>query len=178
VEVLNAFLSNFYGELTNDENKTSVKEAWPLVSSIVRRMFDDIAVDRCLASFVDFKNELKEQAATEYLWASLDAHRVMTEYTTHEFRHHPSIALIINYQLYRHRAPWSGFNDLRKEVSGSRRLASEVKRRSDRSRNASYSRDRGGGGSSDEEKGGSKRWSEPSGRQERRRVDPQLCFSR
>jgi hypothetical protein len=38
---------------------------------------------------------------------------------------------------YRHRVPWSGFNDLRKEVSGSRRLANEVKRGSDRSATAS-----------------------------------------
>jgi hypothetical protein len=60
LEALSAFLFKSYGELTNDENKTSVKEAWSLVSSIVRRMFDDIAVDRCLANFVDFKNEVKQ----------------------------------------------------------------------------------------------------------------------
>jgi hypothetical protein len=68
VEALSAFLPKFYGELTNDENKTIVKEAWSLVSSIIWRMFDDIAVDRCLASFVDFKNEVKQQVAPKYLW--------------------------------------------------------------------------------------------------------------
>jgi hypothetical protein len=59
VEALSAFLSDFYGESTNDENKTSGKEAWSLVCSIVRQMFDAIAVYRCRASFVDFKNDVK-----------------------------------------------------------------------------------------------------------------------
>jgi hypothetical protein len=108
VEALSAFLSDFYGELTNDENKTSGKEAWSMVCSIVQRMFEDIAVHRCHASFVDFKNDNK--GTTEYLWASLQAHRVMAECTAHEFRHHPSIAPIINYHLYRHRVPWSVFS--------------------------------------------------------------------
>jgi hypothetical protein len=38
-------------------------------------------------------------------------------YTTHEFRHHPSIAPIINYHLYTHRVPWSCFTKLEKEVA-------------------------------------------------------------
>jgi hypothetical protein len=67
VEALNAFLSNFYGGLTKENNKTSGKEAWSLVRSIVRRIY---AVHRCRASFVDVKNEVKQQIATKYLWAS------------------------------------------------------------------------------------------------------------
>jgi hypothetical protein len=79
---------------------------------------------------------------------------------------------------YRHRVPWSGFNDLRKEVRGSRRPANEVKLGSDRSTTVSCGGGRGGQWIFNEENGGSKRWSEPSGRQESRRVDPQLCFNR
>jgi hypothetical protein len=41
------------------KKKTIGKKAWSLVCSIVRRMFDDIAVHRDLASAVDFKNEVK-----------------------------------------------------------------------------------------------------------------------
>jgi hypothetical protein len=52
VEALSAFLSNFHGELTNDEKRTSGKEAWSLVRSIV-------AVHRCPVSFDDFKNKVK-----------------------------------------------------------------------------------------------------------------------
>jgi hypothetical protein len=81
VKALSAFLSDFYGELTNDENKTSGKEAWSPVCSIVRRMLDGIAVHRCRASFVGLKSDMKQQVATEHLWTSLQAHRVMAEYT-------------------------------------------------------------------------------------------------
>jgi hypothetical protein len=67
VEALSAFLSNFYGELTNDENKTNGKEAWSLVCSIVGRMHDDISIHKCRASFDDFKNAVKQKVATECL---------------------------------------------------------------------------------------------------------------
>jgi hypothetical protein len=66
--------------------------------------------------------------ATEYLSASLQAHRVMPEYTMHESRHHPSIAPIINCQLYRGRVSWSVFDDLWEKVSEACRLANEAKR--------------------------------------------------
>ena len=70
-----------------------------MVCNIARRTVDNIAVYRCRASFDDFKKDVKQQVATECLWASLQAHRVVAEYTTHEFRHHPSIALNIKYHL-------------------------------------------------------------------------------
>jgi hypothetical protein len=65
VDALSVFLSTFYGKLTNDENKSIGTEAWSLVCSIVRLLFADIAVHRCLASFVDFKNGVKQQVVTE-----------------------------------------------------------------------------------------------------------------
>jgi hypothetical protein len=105
VDALNTLLSTFYGELANDENKTSGTEAWSLVCSIVWRIVGDITLHRCLARCVDFKGGVKQQVAAGYLWASLHAHRVMAENTKHEFRHHPSIAPIINYHTYRHRVP-------------------------------------------------------------------------
>jgi hypothetical protein len=120
-------------------------------------MFDDIAVYRCRDSFVDFGNDGKQQVATEYLWASLQAHRVMAD----EFRHHPSIAPISNYHLYCNRLPWSVFNDLREEVSEAGQVADEAKRRVDRLTTASCGGSLEGGGASEEEESGSKVWSEP-----------------
>jgi hypothetical protein len=84
VDTLSAFLSTFYGELTNDKNKTSGTEARSLICSIVRRMFEDIALPRCLARFVAFKGWVRHQVATEYLWASLQVHHVMAKYTKYE----------------------------------------------------------------------------------------------
>jgi hypothetical protein len=79
VDALYAFLSTFEGELTNDENKTGGSEAWSLVCNIVHRMFEDIVVHRCLDCFACFKSGVKQQVATEYLWASLQTHRGMAE---------------------------------------------------------------------------------------------------
>jgi hypothetical protein len=60
LDALSAFLSTFYVELTNDERKTSGTEAPSLACRIVQPMFEDIAVHRCLASFVDFMNGMKQ----------------------------------------------------------------------------------------------------------------------
>jgi hypothetical protein len=133
VEAVSAFLSNFYAELINDENRTGPTEAWILVCSIVRRVFDDIAVHRGRASFVDYRNNEKGHIATQYVWASLQAQRIMAEYTTHEFRHHPSIAPIINYHLYTHRVPWTHFIKLKKEVADVKATADLAKRTADKS---------------------------------------------
>jgi hypothetical protein len=84
LEALSTILFSFYSELTNADTKTSGTEVWSLVCSINRRM-------------------LADKVATEYLWTALQAHRIMAEYTTHEFQHYPSIATIINYHLYRDR---------------------------------------------------------------------------
>jgi hypothetical protein len=41
------------------------------------------------------------------LWASLQAHRVMSDYLAADFRHHPSVAPVITIHLYLHRVPAS-----------------------------------------------------------------------
>jgi hypothetical protein len=53
VEAVSALLSNFYAKVTNEVSRTRPNEAWILVCSIVRRMFDDIAVHLGSTSFVD-----------------------------------------------------------------------------------------------------------------------------
>jgi hypothetical protein len=40
-------------------------------------MFKGIALRQRLARFVNFKDGAKEEVATEYLWASLQTHRVV-----------------------------------------------------------------------------------------------------
>jgi hypothetical protein len=49
---------------------------------------------------------MKQQVATEHLWASLQARHAMAEYTKLEFQHHHLVAPIISYHLYRHRMLW------------------------------------------------------------------------
>jgi hypothetical protein len=57
-----------------------------------------------------------------YLWASLQAHRVMSEYLAADFRHHPSVAPVITIHLYSHRVPVSIYE------ARSRKVDAELKR--------------------------------------------------
>jgi hypothetical protein len=46
-----------------------------------------------------------------YLWAALQAQRIMQEYVEAEFRHHPSVSPVITIHLYSHRVPISIFEN-------------------------------------------------------------------
>jgi hypothetical protein len=70
-EVISVFLSSFHGELTND-SKTSGTEADLWMADIRRRRPPPKA-----RQVLQLQGWLKEQVATEHLWASLQTHRVM-----------------------------------------------------------------------------------------------------
>jgi hypothetical protein len=95
---------------------------------------------------------VKQQVATEYLWAALQARRVMAEYTTHKFQHYPSIATIINYHLYRDRVPWSVVStELQEEGGIGLGLTPETKREANLLTTAGRCGGRVGSGASIEE---------------------------
>jgi hypothetical protein len=53
------------------------------------------------------KKEKTDMIGGACLWASLQAHRVMSDYLAADFRHHPSVAPVITIHLYLHRVPAS-----------------------------------------------------------------------
>jgi len=67
-----------------------------------------------------------------YLWHSLQAHRVMQDYTTSRFREHPSIAPMLNLNLFKSMTPKEKFDEVRKEILDLRLLLKEVKSTADK----------------------------------------------
>jgi hypothetical protein len=115
------FMDRFYAELCNTYG-TSAAEAWHLVSGVVRRFFGDLYAVRGRAKFLPMKKAKTDMIGGAFLWASLQAHRVMSEYLAADFRHHPSVAPVITIHLYSHRVPVSIYE------SRSRKVDAELKR--------------------------------------------------
>jgi hypothetical protein len=142
-------MSLFYTELTGSEMQTDNLEAWTLTCSVVKKMFDDIAALRTVAKYTNSKDHRPSKVASIFLWATLNAHRIMDEYLAEWFRHHRLIAPIINFHLYQFRVPWSAFEKkitaVQEEATKSFRLATEAKRIVDRSGNDGGERAGGAG---------------------------------
>jgi hypothetical protein len=149
VDQLSNFMSMFYTELTGSEMQTDDAEAWTLTCSVVKKMFDDIAALRTVAKYTNSKDHTPAKVASIFLWATLNAHRIMDEYLDERFRHHRSIAPIINFHLYQFRVPWSAFDKkvtaVQEEATKAFRLATEAKRVADRSGNGGGGRAGGAG---------------------------------
>jgi hypothetical protein len=150
IDELSNFMSMFYTELPGSEMQTDDLEAWTLTCSVVKKMFDDIAALHTVAKYTNSKDHTPAKVASIFLWATLNAHHIMDEYLAERFRHHRSIAPIINFHLYQFRVPWSVFDKKITVVQEAFRLATEAKRVADRSGNGGGGRaggaGRGGGG--------------------------------
>jgi hypothetical protein len=121
------FMDRFYAELCNTYG-TSAAEAWHLVSGVVPRFFGDLYAVRGRAEFLSMKKEKTDMIGGAYLWASLQVHRVMSDYLAADFWHHPSVAWVIAIHLYSHRVPVSIYEFcLRKVDAELKRIAESVK---------------------------------------------------
>ena len=62
-----------------------------------------------------------------YLWASLQAHRIMREYLSAEFEKHPDVSPVSTFFLFEHRAPTSMVRALQTEIKELSKKYEEVK---------------------------------------------------
>jgi hypothetical protein len=80
---------NIYGASTG----LTLQARWSLVQRLVRIVFHEIAKVRRKPAYIPAR-EAKHESA-EYMWACLQAHRVMNEFLEKKFVNHPSIAPIL-----------------------------------------------------------------------------------
>jgi hypothetical protein len=74
------------------------------------------------------KKEKTDMIGGAYLWASLQAHPVMSDYLAADFWHHPSVAPVITVHLYSHRVPVSIYEARSRKVDVElKRIAESVK---------------------------------------------------
>ena len=70
------------------------EDCWQLVCDCVTRIFDELHLVRSMARDAYIANEPTATCDT-YLWATLQAHQVMAEFTKYKFDDHPAMASTI-----------------------------------------------------------------------------------
>ena len=68
-------------------------------------------------------------STTLVMWAALCANRVQKDYMETKFRHHPSLAPIVNLHLFKHRVAPHEFKALSEKVTTLKTLAKAVKKK-------------------------------------------------
>jgi hypothetical protein len=89
---------NFIMSLSLYQNTTEDK-AWDLVSSCIKRVFEDLRQVREPGANVSADPPISH--CTMYLWALIQSHRIMKEYLDSRFMNHPSIAPVIILHVFR-----------------------------------------------------------------------------
>ena len=93
IEGATDFLERFYQQLKACATDSSVrgKAAWDLTMEVFLQIWCDIAIVRSPSSGID----AGEEATIAYLWAFVQAQRVIDDYERHFFENHPSISSIL-----------------------------------------------------------------------------------
>ena len=141
VSSLSQWITNFYTELRTASSAGDA-ECWRLTSHAVRTVFRDLAEVRSVAKRLGGVLT-PVQKASYYVWATLQAHRIMDEYLARDFKNHPSIAPMLNQHLFECRVPLTVFQSLQREHSQLKTQLAEVRAVADRARQAAESAKRG-----------------------------------
>lgn len=81
-----SLMDSFYQELITT-SKALEEEAWDVIGACIKKMFETIRVQRAQASNAMMDTDLKHQCVT-YLWALLQLHKIMKEFTDARLQNH------------------------------------------------------------------------------------------
>ena len=95
------FMSTYFHELITTSEATE-EESWELVSSLMKKMFEEMRRPRAQATCAITETN-PVMKATAYLWAMYQAHKVQREFLETRFRNHPSIAPVIVLHVFKTR---------------------------------------------------------------------------
>jgi hypothetical protein len=112
---MSKWMDEFYGELITLSEPIE-DEAWVLVSSCIKRVFEDLRRVRATAAIASSDSPIS--CCTTYLWALIQSHRIMKEYSDSRFRNHPSIAPDIILHVFRTRVTKVRFQNKQKHMEG------------------------------------------------------------
>jgi hypothetical protein len=143
LEKLFQFMQRFYCELTV-VHKTDEVESWHLVASIVKQVFLDLAKVWGPVRFVNVTITKDIDVASTFMWESLQAHRIMQEYTVSNFRGHPHVAPVVTLHLYAHRVPRGLHTALEGKFNAMVRDVKAIKVTSDKALQVTNGNSRGG----------------------------------
>jgi hypothetical protein len=113
---LHLFMSEFYTELVASESPDS--EAWTLTCKLVHGIFHQLHLVRSVAAGVsDIGADNTGRRIGLVLWGSLQAHRVMREFSAAQFRRHPTIASTLMLHLFASNVSEAKVTGLQSEVA-------------------------------------------------------------
>jgi hypothetical protein len=111
-----AWIDQFYIELIKSSQATP-EEAWELISSLIRRIFEKLReVRNAAATASREKNGL--QRSTTILWALAQSHQVMRSFVDARFRNHSAIAPVIVLHVFKTRVTIVAHNAAIKRLEG------------------------------------------------------------
>ncbi len=113
---LSTWIDAFYQELISTSEATE-DEAWEVVGACVKKVFEMLRVPRAQASNATMDRSLSSQCAT-YLWALVQAHKVMKEFVEARFRNHGAIAPVIVLHIFKTRVTRVSLGSQRKRLEG------------------------------------------------------------
>ena len=121
------FIIDFFNFISSEyqvwqQRGFSKKDAWEIMSQIVRRIFEDLETSRISARHSRDKNNM-EFTTTTIVMATLRCHHIMNQYVEHQFHEHPAISSVITRHIAANfikpeTTPDSKFADLDKKVKG------------------------------------------------------------
>lgn len=117
---MSSWIDAFYQELVSTSNATE-EEAWEVVGACIKKVFEVMRVPRAQAANATMDSDPKSQCAT-YLWALVQAHRIMKEFLEARFRNHGAIAPVIVLHIFKTRVTRSALTSNIKRLEG--RIAS------------------------------------------------------
>jgi hypothetical protein len=110
------FGEEFYHELIN-HSESKPDEAYELLAAIYRRVFDEMRKVRTSASYASRdKNPISK--CTSYIWAMIQAHRVMKDLLDAKFRNHVMIAPVIILHVFKTRITRVAHDEAIKRLEG------------------------------------------------------------
>jgi hypothetical protein len=115
------WIDSFYLELKTTSQCTA-EEACHLVALCVKKVFEELRVPRAKASNAANLPALSDRTAA-YLWAMVQAHQIMSSFSVHHFRGHPSVAPVVMLHIFTTRATTSALDKTKDTLS---KLAKKV----------------------------------------------------
>jgi len=98
---MSSWVDAFYQELVATSEATE-EEAWEVIGACLKKMFEVICVPRAQAANATMDTDPRSQCTT-YLWALIQSHRIMKEFSDARFRNNGAIAPVIVLHIFKTR---------------------------------------------------------------------------